>query len=87
VSAASDPVADTPLVIEVRCTGAVFGFGGAVVVAHATTPLATRAIATLPRAALRAAGLCQKPENRLSDRCFCAACLDIRTLLPPASAR
>jgi hypothetical protein len=55
-----------------------------VLVAHATTPLATSAIATLPRAARSIAGLCQLTENRLCARCFCVRCLDIRTLLPPA---
>jgi hypothetical protein len=82
VSAVSDPVADTPLVIDVRCTGAVFGFGGAVLVVHATTPLATSSIATPPRAARNAAGLCHRPKIRPCS-CCCARCLDIRTLLPP----
>ena len=62
--AVSDPVADTPLVIEVRCTGAVFGRGGAVVVVHATTPLATSSSATPPRAARNAAGLCHRLKIR-----------------------
>ena len=46
--AVSDPVAETPLVIEVRCTGAVFGRGGAVLVVHATTPLATSTSGNAP---------------------------------------
>ena len=83
--AVSDPVADTPLVIEVRCTGAVFGRGGAVVVAQATTPLATSSIATPAarraqrRRILQAA---EDPTLPLPSSC-CARCLDIRTLLPP----
>jgi hypothetical protein len=65
VIAVSDPVAETPLVIEVRCTGAVFGRGGAVLVVQATTPLATSTSATPPRAARSIAGPCHRSKRRL----------------------
>jgi hypothetical protein len=76
VIAVSEPVADTPLVIEVRCTGAVFGRGGAVVVVHATTPLATSRMATTPRAARNATG---SANGRRSDPVPLAAAPDAST--------
>ena len=77
VADASDPVAETPLVIDVRWTTAVRGCGGVLLVVQATTPLATSAMATPARAVRRSASLCHRPVARLGARC-----LDIRTLLP-----
>ena len=77
MTAVSDPVADTPLVTEVRCTTYVRGGEGVLLAVHATTPLATRAIATPPHAVRRIAWLCHRFVTAPGVRC-----LDMRTLLP-----
>jgi hypothetical protein len=63
VNGVNAPVAATPLVIDVSSTGAVRGVGGALVVAQATTPLATNATATLPRTTRSTSGLSQPAAN------------------------